>query len=355
MLKLMTTSPLLTSHISSLIFWGTSEFAIPPLEALLNEGYSIVVVVTTPDKPAGRKQLLTPPPVKSWLTKHGTWNTKIKILQPEKLSDENLKSEILNLKSDIFVVASYGKIIPADILALPKYGALNIHPSLLPRWRGPSPIQYTILNGDTETGVTIIKMDEKMDHGPIVANSKPQTLNSKTTYPELHDALAKTGAELLIETLSKWIAGEIKPIPQDESKATYSKMLRKEDGHIDWSRPAEEIERMVRAFNPWPGAYAFWLKQFAWSELFARPDLLGKSGLGLKNGTKLKINILKADVVTCADSASFGTVLPSENGFMIQTRTECLAIHELQLEGKKSTDAKSFLNGYPEFSKALLL
>lgn len=324
-----------------IIFWGTSEFAIPALTALLNAEYSIAAIVTAPDKPAGRKQILTPPPVKAWVMKHEAWST-IPILQPEKLSDTQITYHITNIKPDIFIIAAYGKIIPADILAIPKYGALNIHPSLLPQWRGPSPIQYAILNGDTETGATIMQIDTKIDHGPILAQRElgisnfkflqpwadpPLAEISKTTYSELRDALAKLGAEILTETLPKYLAGEIMPMPQNESQATYSKILKKDDGHIDWSRPAEEIERMVRALNPWPGAYAFWQR----------------------NEKKLKIDILKAQIAKNEEQkVKTGTAILENRKLLVQTGNGLLEIIELQLEGKKPTIAQSFLNGYPD-------
>lgn len=316
-----------------IIFWGTSEFAIPALTALLNAEYSIAAIITAPDKPAGRKQILTPPPVKAWVMRHEAWST-IPLLQPEKLSDTQTAYHITNIKPDIFIVAAYGKIIPADILAIPKYGALNIHPSILPRWRGPSPIQYAILNGDTETGATIMQIDTKIDHGPIVANTKCKMPNTdQPTYTELHNMLAKLGAELLVETLPKYLAGEIMPMPQNESQTTYSKILKKEDGHIDWSRPAKEIERMVRALNPWPGAYAFWQR----------------------NEKKLKIDILKAQMAKNEEQkVKTGTVILENRKLLVQTGNGLLEIIELQLESKKPTNAQSFLNGYPDIIEQVL-
>lgn len=230
---------------------GTSEFGMIILEELCQSEYKPILVVTTPDKLVGRKQILTPPPVKVLAEKF-----KVLVKQPEKIL--NLKSEILNLKPDLIVVAAYGQILPKEILEIPKYGCLNVHPSLLPRWRGPSPIQYTILNGDKKTGITIILMDEKIDHGPIVAMSNAKCQMSNVTYKELHDKLAELGAKLLIETIPKWIKGEIKPKPQDESKATYTKILTREDRKIDWKKPIDYIERQVRALNPGPGTYTLY-------------------------------------------------------------------------------------------------
>src|SRR3989344_2342044 len=214
-----------------IIFFGTPEFAIPPLEALAREKYEIVAVVTRPDEPVGRKQVITPPPIKVWADKH-----HIPVFQPLKLEIGNGKLEIPD--ADLFVVAAFGKIIPLDILEFPRLGALNIHPSLLPRWRGPSPIQQTIMAGDTKTGVTIIKIDEFMDHGPILAQRGWPLKNSKITLQELTNELWVLGADLLIEILAGWIRGEMVPIPQDDAQATFSKLLKKDSGRGDWEKTA---------------------------------------------------------------------------------------------------------------------
>ncbi len=166
--------------------------------------------------------------------------------------------DIKKIKPDLVIVANFGKILPRDVLAIPRYGCLNIHPSLLPKYRGATPIQSAILNDDKETGVTIILMDEKIDHGPIISNSKFKIKNSKLTYRELHNELAKLGAKLLIETIPRWIKGKIKPRLQDESEATYTKILTWEDGRIDWKKPIDYIERQVRALNPEPGTYTLY-------------------------------------------------------------------------------------------------
>ena len=309
-----------------IVFWGTPEFALPTLETLFKNGYNIVAVITNPDKPVGRKNIITPPPVKVWAEKHN-----IPVFQPPKLEIRNLELEIA--EADLYIVAAYGKIIPKEIINLPKCGSLNIHPSLLPRWRGPSPIQYTILNGDTETGVTIIKMDEKMDHGPILAKRelKFSIFNfqfSKITYQTLHDELTKLGAELLIETLPKWIAGEIKPTPQNEVEATYSKILKKEDGRIDWSQPAEKIEKKIRAFNPWPGAWTTWSK----------------------NGRTYRLRIEEADIFKSEDKkAPPGLVWKTDNSLLcIKTAKLNLSVKKITLEGKKTMEVKEFLRGYPQ-------
>ena len=306
---------------TKIIFWGTPEFALPILEALFENGYNLVAVITNSDKPVGRKNIITPPPIKIWAQKH-----KIPVFQPENLKTKNPALKIP--EADIYIVAAYGKIIPVDIINSPKFGSLNIHPSLLPRWRGPSPIQYTILNGDEETGVTIIKMDEKMDHGPIVIKSKVKNQKSKIDYKKLHDELAKLGAELLIETLPKWLAGEIKPISQNEAEATYSKILKKEDGRIDWFQPAETIEKMVRAFAPWPGAWTTWAKD---NKIY-------------------RLRVEEAEVFQSTEKEMpSGMVWQKEDDSLcVKTSEHNLSIKKLTLEGKKTMEVKEFLRGYPQ-------
>lgn len=304
---------------TSILFFGTSNFALPALQGLVTNGYNILGVVTKPDEPVGRRQILTSPPVKVLAQKNN-----IPVFQPESLKEYT--DELPD--ADLYIVAAYGKIISQALLDKPRLGALNIHPSLLPRWRGPSPIQFAILYGDKETGVTIIKLDELMDHGPVVANSKWPIANSKTTYPELHDELADIGAQLLIEVLPKWIRGAIAAVPQDDVKATFSKMLTKEDGRINWEKPAEDIEREIRAFNPWPGTWTMW------------PD-----------GDKI-----------CRVRIEYGLAVPDEPpvgspGYiwysrdyplLVKTGHGSLAVHTLTLEGKKAMDAKTFLHGHPD-------
>lgn len=308
-----------------IVFWGTSDFALPSLQSLIDIGYLISAVVTNPDEPVGRKNILTPPPVKIVAQKYG-----IPILQPHSLKTYNL--ELKTYKPDLFVVAAYGKIIPKNILEIPKYGALNIHPSLLPRWRGPSPIQYTILNGDGETGVTIMKMDEKMDHGPVIATSDELQVTSKINYPELHKKLSELGAALLIKTLPKYLSGEIKTIPQDESRVTYSKILTKEDGKIDWSKSAEEIERQIRAFDPWPGS---------WTRAKYKDR-------------ELRVVVEEAEALNQGSDNPVGFIWQSENNLLVQTGGGLLAIKQLKIGGKNSLKNEEFLRGYSSLLNQVL-
>jgi len=218
-----------------IVFLGTPEFGAIILEGLVKNNYKPILVITPPDKPTGRKQILTPPPVKTTARKYN-----ILVAQPEKVRD--YQPEIENLKPDLIIAAAYGQILPKEILEIPRYGCLNIHPSLLPKYKGPSPMQTAILNGDKETGITIFLMDEKIDHGKIVSNLRFSISNKRITSQKLSQKLAELGVKLLIETIPKWIGGEIKTRAQNDSKATYTKPLKKEDGRIDWKKSSAEIE-----------------------------------------------------------------------------------------------------------------
>ncbi len=225
------------------VFLGTGDFAVKILDILCQNNFIPELIVTTPDKPKDRKMLLTPPPVKIWAEKN---NIKT-------IADYSL----LTIDYSLFIIADYGKIIPKEILDIPKHGTLNIHPSLLPKFRGPSPIQSFILSKKEETGVTIILLNEEMDHGPIIASEKLKVKNEKLYYKELEEKLAELGGELLIGILPDWLAGKIKPQEQNHKEATYTKKIRKNDGLINLDEPAESIERKIRALTPWPGVYTF--------------------------------------------------------------------------------------------------
>jgi methionyl-tRNA formyltransferase len=310
-----------------IIFMGTPEFGAIILEKLAQSEYEPVLVITAPDKPVGRKQIITPSPVKVIAQKYN-----ISVEQPEKIK---------NLKPDLIIVAAYGKILPEEILEIPKYGCLNVHPSLLPKYRGPSPIQSVILNGDKKTGVTIILMDEKIDHGPIL-NRRTLEIGENETGESLINKLADLGANLLMETVTKWIKKIIKPEPQDETEATYTRILRKEDGMINWKKPAEDLEKEIRAYSPWPGSYTFWEK----------------------SGKLIKIEVLKARVLKSSDGIRYpiGKVLVApQNEVCVQCGKVFseegggfLVIERLQLEGKKEIDSEDLLRGYPNFVGTIL-
>ena len=330
-----------------IIFLGTSEFGAIVLEGLIQNNYKPILVITAPDKPMGRRQILTPPPVKLLAKKYN-----IPIEQPEKI--KNLKPQplcrgagprpfekrrwlkIKNLQAELVVTAAYGQILPKEILKIPRYGCLNVHPSLLPKYRGPSPIHTAILNGDKKTGVTIIKMIEKVDSGSIIAQKELISLTGRETYKTLHNQLAEKGANLLIETIPKWIKGEIEPKPQDESKASYTKILTRQDGKIDWKKSAEEIERQIRAFEKWPGSFTFW---------------------EIMKEKLLRIKILKAGIFKSPVSKTFSVgkilVVP-QNQVGVQCGKDFLIIEELQLEGQKPMSSEEFLRGHPDFAHATL-
>ena len=293
---------------------GTPEFALPSLRALLNDGrFEVVAVVTQPDRPVGRKQEIIPSPVKKFALEHN-----LQVLQPEKVkTNPAFWEELRELHPDVVVVAAYGKILPQEILDMPPQGIINVHASFLPKYRGASPIAAAILNGDKETGVTIMKMELEMDTGPIIAKSEPVVLSPTDTTATLTPKLAEVGAKVLSESLSKYLNGEITPAPQDETQATYVKILKKEDGLIDWKQDEEQVARQVRAYLPWPGAYTHLNSQ--------------------------QMKILSAEAEPSADNAK-GQIAKIDGDLYIGK----LRIDKLQLAGKNPMDGKAFLAGYPQ-------
>lgn len=232
------------------IFFGTSSFAVPALERLAAlDDIEVVAVITQPDEPVGRKQTLTPPPVKVAADRLG-----LTVWQPKTLKDENVSKQIADAKPDVGVVAAYGKIIPQNVLDAFPHGLLNIHPSLLPRHRGPSPIQTAIAADDREIGVTIIKLDALMDHGPIVTQ-KTLTLTGHESAPQLSDELAALSADLLVLTLIPYCDGRLTPRDQEHARATVTHLLTRDDGRVDATMPREQVERLFRAYHPWPGIW----------------------------------------------------------------------------------------------------
>jgi len=310
-----------------IVFMGTPQFGAIILEELIKKNYKPCLVVTVPDTPVGRKRILTPPPVKILAERY-----KISVAQPEKIL--NLKSEILNLKPDLIIVAAYGQILPEEILEIPRKGSLNVHPSLLPKYRGSTPVQFAILNGDEETGVTIILMDAQMDHGPIISQRKTE-IGPNETGKQLQERLAILGAELLIDTIPDWIRGEIKLSLQNEKKVTYTKILTKEDGKIDWKKSALEIEQKIRAFSFWPGSYTFWHK----------------------NNKAQRIKILKVRTLKTVDAKTYPigkTLVAPQNELCVRCGKGFLIIEKLQLEGRKEMGSEKFLRGYPDFIGTIL-
>jgi len=321
------TSPESTPWEGNIVFFGTPDFAETTLRRLIQSKYKPVLVVARPDMPVGRRQVMTPPPVKVLAEEND-----IPVFQPEKL-DSDFKFQVLSFNPELFIVVAYGKIIPRAILDIPKYGALNVHPSLLPRWRGPAPIQYAIMNGDKETGVTIMLIDEEVDHGDIVSSFKFQVSGTETTEA-LSNRLVDIGAKLLVETIPKWMAGKIKAKKQNHESATYSKIITKEDGHIDWNKSASEIERQIRAFTPWPGSYTFWDDK--------------------------RINIIKGSLAINSDISFEHKNLPgqvavyAENKFAVMTGAGIFIVSEVQLAGKDKISSGQFLNGHSDILGSIL-
>jgi len=313
-----------------IIFFGTAEFAVPPLKALASRPdlFTVVAVVTQPDKPAGRHGELRASPVASAVRE-----LNLPLLQPPTLKDTAAQKSVADLEPDLFVVAAYGKILPKSLLTLPKFGPLNLHGSLLPAYRGASPIQAAILAGETMTGVTLMVMDEQVDHGPVVADIRV-TLAADDTHLSLEKKLGEAGATLLLDKIQDFVAGKIRAEEQDHSRATFTRIIDKNDGLVRWSEEtAEEIYRKLRAYDPWPGVFAIW----------RRGDAVAR------------IKILKVAAVASVINEKPGTVTVSESDFpQVCTKSGRLELVELQMEGKKPMTGKVFLNGYRDFPGAVL-
>ncbi len=308
---------------------GTPDFSVPVLTAMKEAGHDMLAAVTQPDKPKGRGKEMQMTPVKAKALELG-----IPVLQPKKVRDPEFVEQLRELKPDVMVVVAFGQILTKEVLEVPKYGCINVHASLLPMYRGAAPIQYVILNGEKETGVTTMFMDEGLDTGDMLLKTVVP-ITADETGGTLHDKLSAAGAELLIRTLEQLEAGTLQRIPQT-GETCYVGTLKKSMGEMDWSRPAEELERQVRGLNPWPSAYTF------------------------LNGKTLKIwkaEVLHTEAVSSqeaegseapADRKSCGSVtVISRDSIQVQTGDGILAIRELQLEGKKRMTADAFLRGYP--------
>jgi len=304
-----------------IVFMGTPGFAVPVLERLLGARYEVVGVYTQPDKPAGRGKKTQPPPVKAFAEAQG-----LSVLQPGSLKGAVAQAEFAGLKPDAAIVAAYGKILPQAVLDAPRLGCLNIHPSLLPKQRGASPVAAAILSGEETTGVTVMLLDEGLDTGPLLAQ-RQTPIESDEGTPALTRRLFDMGADLLIEALTDLDAGRLEPHPQDESAATLSKRLSRQDGRVDWDASADHIARMVRAYHPWPGTFSNW------------------------NGKTVKILGASAAV---GDAHAPGTVTVTDGGIAVATGEGALAVTRLQLEGRKAVSAPEFMAGHADFTGAVL-
>jgi methionyl-tRNA formyltransferase len=296
-----------------LIFMGTPEFACPALQKLIDRNERLVAAVTQPDRPKGRGQQLAAPPVKLLAERHG-----ITVLQPGKVRAPEFIDTMRELRPDLIVVVAFGQILPRALLDIPRHGCINVHASLLPRYRGAAPINWCIVNGETETGVTTMQMDVGLDTGAMLLK-KATPIDPDEDAQALHDRLAVIGAETLAETLDLLVAGRLAPEKQDDALSCYAPMLKKEDGLIDWDREPSAIRNMVRGLTPWPGASTF------------------------VDGKTLKICRCRV----AGGSGTPGTVLQADRtGLLIACRDGALLIDELQLEGKKRLSARDFLAGY---------
>jgi methionyl-tRNA formyltransferase len=294
-----------------IVFTGTGEIGVPTLRELEKSEHELAGVVTQPDKPVGRGQKITSPPIKAALT-----GSKMSILQPEKIKAPEAIEEIRALKPDVIVVMAYGQILPRTVLDIPKIACLNLHASLLPRWRGAAPIQAAIANGDQETGITVMYMDEGLDTGDILLQRKIDIAPNETA-DSLHDRLGKIAPEALLESLRLLESGKAPRIPQDKTLASYASKLNRESGRINWNESAETIERKIRAYHPWPGAF---------TEL---------------NDRKLKI--FSASIVDLRGKP--GEILRKDKEFVIGAADRALSLIEVQLEGKRRMGAAEFLRG----------
>ncbi len=302
------------------IFLGTSAFAVPALRALVGRpDMTVVAVVAQPDKPQGRHAKALVGPVAAVAQE-----LHLTLLQPEKLKDAAVADTFKALEADIAVVAAYGRIIPDALLAIPRHGTLNIHPSLLPRWRGPSPIQSAIAQGDAETGVSIMVLDAEMDHGPLLAQIRVP-LSGNERHPDLEARLAAVGAELLAETLPQYADGSLAPRSQDHDAATFCKMLARDSGRIDWAKSAAEIERLERAMDPWPGVWTEWTDGAA----------------------TLRVKLFDARVET--ETRPAGSLTERNGRLLVGAATSAVSFGYLQVEGKKRLLPTDLLRGMPAF------
>jgi len=301
-----------------IVFMGTPEFAAVSLRELV-KAHEVVAVITQPDRPAKRGKKLMPPPVKEVALASG-----IEVHQPQRIRAKEFKEVLAKIEADIFVVVAYGQILPKDILEMPKYGAVNVHASLLPKYRGAAPIQWAIVNGEMESGVTIMQMDEGLDTGPMLLKDVTQ-IEPYETGASLHDKLADIGARALIKALKMIELGKTKPVPQDNAFASYASMLARDTGRIDWSRSAVEIERLVRGFYIWPSAFSH-LEAFG------------------------SVKIIEAEIVQNELSCNQGEPgvivdIDRKRGFLVATGSGNLLVTKIQTSGKKEMEVSAFLLG----------
>ena len=313
-----------------IVFMGTPDFSVPALKALVEAGHQVIAVVTQPDKPKGRGKEVQMTPVKIQAMEYG-----IPVYQPAKVREASFVEVLKGLEADVYVVIAFGQILPKAVLELPKYGCINIHASLLPKYRGAAPIQWCVIDGERETGITTMMMDVGLDTGDMLEKAVIP-IEEKETGGSLHDKLSMAGGDLILSTLKKLEEGTLVRTPQTDEGTCYAKMLTKSLVDIDWNQGAVSIERLIRGLNPWPSAYTMWngktIKIWAADVIAGREaaDFLSESGVPAETGTA-------PGTVVCSD----------KRGLVVCTGGGLLSIRELQMEGKKRMDTPAFLRGYP--------
>ena len=313
-----------------IVFMGTPDFSVPALKALVEAGHQVIAVVTQPDKPKGRGKEVQMTPVKIQAMEYG-----IPVYQPAKVREASFVEVLKGMEADVYVVIAFGQILPKAVLELPKYGCINIHASLLPKYRGAAPIQWCVIDGERETGITTMMMDVGLDTGDMLEKAVIP-IEEKETGGSLHDKLSMAGGDLILSTLKKLEEGTLVRTPQTDEGTCYAKMLTKSLGDIDWNQGAVSIERLIRGLNPWPSAYTMWngktIKIWAADVIAGREaaDFLSESGVPAETGTA-------PGTVVCSD----------KRGLVVCTGGGLLSIRELQMEGKKRMDTPAFLRGYP--------
>ena len=313
-----------------IVFMGTPDFSVPALKALVEAGHQVIAVVTQPDKPKGRGKEVQMTPVKIQAMEYG-----IPVYQPAKVREASFVEVLKGLEADVYVGIAFGQILPKAVLELPKYGCINIHASLLPKYRGAAPIQWCVIDGERETGITTMMMYVGLDTGDMLEKAVIP-IEEKETGGSLHDKLSMAGGDLILSTLKKLEEGTLVRTPQTDEGTCYAKMLTKSLGDIDWNQGAVSIERLIRGLNPWPSAYTMWngktIKIWAADVIAGREaaDFLSESGVPAETGTA-------PGTVVCSD----------KRGLVVCTGGGLLSIRELQMEGKKRMDTPAFLRGYP--------
>ena len=304
-------------------FFGSPLEAVESLETLLAAGHELAVVYTRPDRRAGRGNKLAQTPVKTAALAAG-----LEVRQPQSLREAGALEELARVGADLFVVVAYGRILPPAALEIPRLGTVNIHPSLLPTYRGPSPVQTAILDGAAHTGVTLMALDEGMDSGPVIRRSEPEPMDGSERAGELMCRLFSTGAAMLPETLERLADGDLAGEAQDEALATFTKIVKRSDGEADWSVAARQIERMVRAYGPWPGVFTSWNRR--------------------------TVKILDAAVSGESSGAQPGSVYRDGERVLVATGDGSLELRRVQLEGRRPMAVEDFLRGQPDFVNAVL-